>query len=61
MIDGGLNGVDLKCNDQAILSDNEADVPPYNIPLEIKPSGQFEPLYRTALNVQVSLFNDVDF
>ncbi|KAF3959123.1 hypothetical protein CMV_016034 [Castanea mollissima] len=52
VIDGAYDGVKLNCTDQAVLSDSRLDKNGYNVPLEIKPSGQFEPLYRTTLNVQ---------
>ncbi|XP_059443652.1 peptidyl-prolyl cis-trans isomerase CYP37, chloroplastic isoform X1 [Corylus avellana] len=53
VIDGAYDGAKLSCTDQAILSDNGLDKNSgYNIPLEIMPSGQFEPLYRTTLSVQ---------
>lgn len=54
VIDGTYNGAKLSRTDQAVLSDNGLDKNNgYSVPLEIKPSGQFEPLYRTTLNVQV--------
>ncbi|CAA7405709.1 unnamed protein product [Spirodela intermedia] len=41
------------CASQAILSDNEADDGRgYSVPLEVMPSGQFEPLYKTKLSIQ---------
>lgn len=44
----------LNCANQAILSDGGVgNGIGYSIPLEIKPSGQFEPLYKTTLSVQV--------
>eukprot|EP00262_Sarcandra_glabra_P018336 TRINITY_DN6528_c0_g3_i1.p1 TRINITY_DN6528_c0_g3~~TRINITY_DN6528_c0_g3_i1.p1 ORF type:complete len:368 (+),score=65.58 TRINITY_DN6528_c0_g3_i1:85-1104(+) len=52
VIDGAYDGVKLKCTDQAVLSDNELEGSGYNVPLEIMPSGQFEPLYKTTLSVQ---------
>lgn len=55
VIDGAYNGAKLNCTNQAIISDHGLDKNSgYNIPLEIKPSGQFEPLYRTTLSVQVA-------
>ncbi|GMN65897.1 hypothetical protein TIFTF001_034957 [Ficus carica] len=46
-------GIKLNCTNQAILSDNGLDKNKgYRAPLEIMPSGQFEPLYRTTLSVQ---------
>lgn len=56
VIDGVYNGMKLNCTSQAILSDNTLDRNTgYSVPLEIKPSGQFEPLYKTTLSVQVFL------
>ncbi|XP_011622319.1 peptidyl-prolyl cis-trans isomerase CYP37, chloroplastic isoform X3 [Amborella trichopoda] len=52
VIDGAYDGIKLKCTEQAILSDNELGGSGYSIPLEIMPSGQFEPLYKTTLDVQ---------
>ncbi|KAK9269598.1 hypothetical protein L1049_001374 [Liquidambar formosana] len=53
VIDGAYNGTKLNSSEQAILSDNGVDKNGgYSVPLEIMPSGQFEPLYRTKLNVQ---------
>lgn len=53
MIDRAYDGVMLKCTNQAVLSDNELDKYGYSVPLEVMPSGQFEPLYKTTLSVQV--------
>lgn len=54
MLDGAYNGMKLRSTEQAILSDSGVGKNSgYNVPLEIKPAGQFEPLYKTALNVQV--------
>ncbi|XP_020095800.1 peptidyl-prolyl cis-trans isomerase CYP37, chloroplastic [Ananas comosus] len=50
--DGAYDGVRLKYANQAVLSDNEIEKYGYSVPLEIMPSGQFEPLYKTTLNVQ---------
>ncbi|ESW05054.1 hypothetical protein PHAVU_011G148100 [Phaseolus vulgaris] len=51
--DGAYNGAKLNTINQAILSDNGGDKNSgYSVPLEIMPSGQFEPLYRTTLSVQ---------
>lgn len=56
MVDGAYDGVKLNCTEQAILSDSKALMDKgYAVPLEIKPSGQFEPLYKTILNVQVEI------
>ncbi|KAL8167330.1 hypothetical protein V2J09_008829 [Rumex salicifolius] len=53
VIDGVYNGTKLSITDQAVLSDSTLDRNTgYSIPLEIKPSGQFEPLYKTTLSVQ---------
>ncbi|ONI12853.1 hypothetical protein PRUPE_4G187400 [Prunus persica] len=53
IIDEAYNGAKLRSTDQAVLSDNGLDKNNgYSVPLEIKPSGQFEPLYRTKLDVQ---------
>lgn len=53
MIDGAYDGTRLNCTNQAVLTEKGLDKgSDYNLPLEIMPSGQFEPLYRTALNVQ---------
>lgn len=53
MTDGAYDGVKLKCASEAILSDNELVNYGYVVPLEVMPSGQFEPLYKTTLSVQV--------
>ncbi|KAH7859651.1 hypothetical protein Vadar_003768 [Vaccinium darrowii] len=50
VVDGAYNGVKLSCINQAILSESKNSG--YSVPLEIKPSGQFEPLYKTTLSVQ---------
>lgn len=53
MIDGAYDGMKLNCVNQAIISDSElGNSTGYSVPLEIKPSGQFEPLYKTTLSVQ---------
>ncbi|KAJ0960136.1 hypothetical protein J5N97_002084 [Dioscorea zingiberensis] len=52
VIEGAYDGVTLKCTNQAVLSDNELDKYGYSVPLEVMPSGQFEPLYKTTLSVQ---------
>ncbi|CAK9160213.1 unnamed protein product [Ilex paraguariensis] len=53
VVDGAYNGVKLSCTDQAILSDSGfGKNSGYGVPLEIMPSGQFEPLYKTTLSVQ---------
>ncbi|KAJ0965944.1 hypothetical protein J5N97_027082 [Dioscorea zingiberensis] len=55
VIEGAYDGVTLKCTNQAVLSDNELDKYGYSVPLEVMPSGQFEPLYKTTLSVQAGL------
>ncbi|XP_021288048.1 peptidyl-prolyl cis-trans isomerase CYP37, chloroplastic [Herrania umbratica] len=52
VIDGAYDGTKLSCINQAIISENSLDKKGYSVPLEIMPSGQFEPLYKTTLNVQ---------
>ncbi|KAK7405206.1 hypothetical protein VNO78_06405 [Psophocarpus tetragonolobus] len=53
VMDGAYNGAKLNCINQAIISDNGVDKNNgYSVPLEIMPSGQFEPLYKTTLSVQ---------
>ncbi|XP_004514352.1 peptidyl-prolyl cis-trans isomerase CYP37, chloroplastic isoform X2 [Cicer arietinum] len=53
VMDGAYNGIKLSCSNQAILSENGQDKSSgYSVPLEIMPSGQFEPLYKTTLSVQ---------
>ncbi|KAF5730637.1 peptidyl-prolyl cis-trans isomerase CYP37 chloroplastic [Tripterygium wilfordii] len=53
VVDGAYNEAKLNCTNQAILTDNGLDKNHgYSVPLEIMPSGQFEPLYRTMLSVQ---------
>ncbi|KAF2285974.1 hypothetical protein GH714_009291 [Hevea brasiliensis] len=53
VVDGAYNGAKLSCTNQAVLTDNGIDKNGgYSVPLEIMPSGQFEPLYRTTLSVQ---------
>ncbi|XP_051136381.1 peptidyl-prolyl cis-trans isomerase CYP37, chloroplastic isoform X2 [Andrographis paniculata] len=55
VLDGAYDGVKLNCTEQAVLSDSSAlKDKGYSTPLEIKPSGQFEPLYRTMLSVQLT-------
>lgn len=54
-MDGSYNGSKFNCTDQAIISDSEPDRKGGNgPPLEIMPSGQFEPLYKTPLSIQVT-------
>lgn len=53
VMDGAYNGIKLNCSNQAILSETGLDkTSGYNVPLEIMPAGQFEPLYKTTLSVQ---------
>ncbi|XP_015061371.1 peptidyl-prolyl cis-trans isomerase CYP37, chloroplastic isoform X1 [Solanum pennellii] len=53
VVDGAYDGMKLTCANQAILSDSEVGkTTGYSVPLEIKPAGQFEPLYRTTLSIQ---------
>ncbi|MBA0561631.1 hypothetical protein Goshw_030454 [Gossypium schwendimanii] len=50
--DGAYDGTKLSCINQAIISENDTGKNGYSVPLEIMPSGQFEPLYKTTLSVQ---------
>ncbi|PPD93028.1 hypothetical protein GOBAR_DD10060 [Gossypium barbadense] len=50
--DGAYDGKKLSCINQAIISENDTGKNGYSVPLEIMPSGQFEPLYKTTLSVQ---------
>ncbi|OMO80396.1 hypothetical protein CCACVL1_12994 [Corchorus capsularis] len=50
--DGAYDGTKLSCINQAIISESGTDKNGYSVPLEIMPSGQFEPLYKTTLSVQ---------
>ncbi|OVA00527.1 Cyclophilin-like peptidyl-prolyl cis-trans isomerase domain [Macleaya cordata] len=52
VVDGAYDGVKLNCTTQAVLSDKDVKNNGYSVPLEIMPSGQFEPLYKTTLSVQ---------
>ncbi|XP_042039481.1 peptidyl-prolyl cis-trans isomerase CYP37, chloroplastic-like isoform X1 [Salvia splendens] len=53
VVEGAYDGMKLNCTDQAILSDSKLGKDKgYVVPLEIMPSGQFEPLYKTTLSVQ---------
>ncbi|XP_057797289.1 peptidyl-prolyl cis-trans isomerase CYP37, chloroplastic [Salvia miltiorrhiza] len=53
VVEGVYDGMKLNCTDQAILSDSKLGKDKgYVVPLEIMPSGQFEPLYKTTLSVQ---------
>lgn len=54
VVDGAYDGVKLNCANQAILTESRLGKDNgYSVPLELMPSGQFEPLYKTALSVQV--------
>lgn len=56
-MDGVYDGTKLNCANLAILSDGGlGNSIGYSTPLEIKPSGQFEPLYKTTLSVQVHTY-----
>ena len=50
---GTYNGMKLRVTEQAIISDNERSETGQSLPVEIFPAGEFQPLYRTTLNVQV--------
>nr|DAD20853.1 TPA_asm: hypothetical protein HUJ06_022316 [Nelumbo nucifera] len=53
VVDGAYDGVKLSSTNQAVLSESGLGKNRgYNVPLEIKPAGQFEPLYKTTLSVQ---------
>ncbi|KAK4255758.1 hypothetical protein QN277_008713 [Acacia crassicarpa] len=53
VMDGAYDGTKLNCANQAIISDKGLDKNSgYTVPLELKPFGQFEPLYKTTLSVQ---------
>lgn len=51
--DGAYDGITLSSVNQAVISENQVEKSSgYTVPLEIMPSGQFEPLYKTTLSVQ---------
>ncbi|KAM7252016.1 hypothetical protein ACFE04_023899 [Oxalis oulophora] len=53
VVEGAYNGAKLTNANQALLTESAVDKNiGYSVPLEIMPSGQFEPLYKTALSVQ---------
>ncbi|XP_026452575.1 peptidyl-prolyl cis-trans isomerase CYP37, chloroplastic-like, partial [Papaver somniferum] len=52
VLGGAYDGVKLNTVNQAILSANEEKSNGYSIPLELMPSGQFEPLYKSKLSIQ---------
>lgn len=49
---GAYDGITLRATEQAVLSDNERSETGASLPIEIMPAGEFQPLYRTTLNVQ---------
>jgi len=51
---GAYDGAKLNTVNQAVITeDGSGKVESVSVPLEVMPSGQFEPLYRTPLSVQV--------
>lgn len=52
VLKGAYNGITLRATEQAVLSDNERSEAGATLPIEIMPAGEFQPLYRTTLNVQ---------
>lgn len=52
VLDGAYDGATLKSASQAIIADSKAGKKGYTLPLEVMPAGQFEPLYRSPLNIQ---------
>jgi hypothetical protein len=54
VLSGTYNGMKLRATEQAIISDNEQSEEGQSLPVEILPAGEFQPLYRTTLNVQVN-------
>lgn len=52
VLDGAYDGVTLRCTDQAVLVDSKPEISGYSVPLEVMPSEQFEPLYKTTLSIQ---------
>ncbi|KAI3868685.1 hypothetical protein MKX03_007485 [Papaver bracteatum] len=52
VLDGAYDGVKLNTVNQAILSANDEKSKGYSVPLELMPSGQFEPLYKSKLSIQ---------
>ncbi|KAF8014883.1 hypothetical protein BT93_H0623 [Corymbia citriodora subsp. variegata] len=53
VVDGAYDGAKLNSANQAVLTDSGIDkTAGFRVPLEIMPSGQFEPLYRTTLSIQ---------
>ncbi|GAV78558.1 hypothetical protein CFOL_v3_22024, partial [Cephalotus follicularis] len=59
-INGAYNGAKLRCINQAVLADSGIDKNSgYTVSLEIMPSGQFEPLYKTTLILPLSVYGAV--
>jgi hypothetical protein len=54
VLEGAYDGVTLKSANQAVIADSESGKKGYTIPLEVMPAGQFEPLYRSPLSIQVT-------
>ena len=54
VLDGAYDGATLKSVSQAIIVDSETGKKGYTLPLEVMPAGQFEPLYRSPLSIQVT-------
>ncbi|CAN1154098.1 Peptidyl-prolyl cis-trans isomerase CYP37, chloroplastic [Linum perenne] len=53
VVDGAYDGTKLNLINQAVITDDGLDKKSgYSVPLEIMPSDQFEPLYRTKLSIQ---------
>ncbi|CAI0375934.1 unnamed protein product [Linum tenue] len=53
VVDGAYDGAKLNTINQAVITDDGLDKNAgYSVPLEIMPSEQFEPLYRTKLSIQ---------
>ncbi|KAI3989936.1 hypothetical protein MKX01_003639 [Papaver californicum] len=52
VLDGAYDGVKLNTVNQAILSANEEKSNGYSLPLELMPSGEFEPSYKSKLSIQ---------
>ncbi|CAI0376082.1 unnamed protein product [Linum tenue] len=54
VVDGAYDGAKLNTINQAVITDDGLDKNAgYSVPLEIMPSEQFEPLYRTKLSIQI--------
>lgn len=54
VLDGAYDGATMKSASQAIIVDSETGKKGYTLPLEVMPAGQFEPLYRSPLSIQVT-------